>query len=83
MPFIVYILYSGSKDKYYIGSCADISIRITQHNTGRNISTKFGTPWILVYTQEVNTLQEARKRELEIKKRKSRKYIQWLISAQR
>ncbi len=80
MPFIVYILHSESRDKYYIGSCANISIRLTQHNTGRNTSTKFGIPWRLVYTEEVNTLQEARKRELEIKKKKSRRYIEWLIS---
>jgi len=58
MSFIVYILYSESKDKYYIGSCADISICLTQYNTGRNTSTKSGIPWRLVYTDEVNTLQE-------------------------
>ncbi len=83
MPFIVYILHSESKDKYYIGSCADISIRLTQHNTGRNSSTKFGIPWRLVYIEDVNSLQQARKRELEIKKKKSRRYIEWLISSKR
>ncbi len=81
MSFSVYILYSKSKDKYYIGSCSDISVRLNQHNTARNISTKFGIPWILLYTEEAYTQQEARKRESEIKKKKSRNYIEWLVSS--
>ena len=81
MQFIVYILYSQSKDRYYIGSCGDITIRLNQHNAGRNISTKPGLPWILVYHEEASTQPEARRRELAIKKKKSRKYIEWLISS--
>ncbi len=74
MLFYVYILFPEGRDRYYIGSCGDISIRLDQHNSGRNISTKSGIPWRLVYTEEVGTRQEARKRELEIKKKKSRKF---------
>ena len=79
--FVVYILYSVSSDKYYIGSCEDLSLRINQHNTGRNISTKNGLPWIIRYTEQFETRIEALRREKEIKNKKSRKYIDWLISS--
>ena len=81
MPFYIYILYSGSLDKYYTGSCEDLSERINnRHNAGRNISTKGGIPWILKYSEIFDTRGEAVSREMQIKKKKSRKYIEWLIS---
>ena len=79
--YYTYILYSSSSDRYYVGSCDDITIRLAQHNTGRNKSTKSGIPWIVNYTETFSSRSEARKREIEIKKKKSRKYIEWLISS--
>jgi putative endonuclease len=81
MSYITYILYSPKLDKYYTGSCENIAIRINQHNTGRNTSTKPGIPWELKYTETYNTRSEAQSREAEIKKKKSRKYIEWLINS--
>ena len=82
MSFYVYILYSVRLNKYYIGSCEDVSIRLDeQHNAGRVISTKSGMPWILKYTEIFETRSAAVKREMEIKKKKSRKYLEWLISS--
>ena len=31
----VYIIYSKSIDKFYIGSCKDFSIRLDEHNKGQ------------------------------------------------
>ena len=58
-----------------------MSVRIMQHNTGRNASTRSGIPWDIKYTEEYTTRSEAQFREMEIKKKKSRKYIEWLISS--
>jgi putative endonuclease len=80
MPYIVYILYSATLDKFYTGSCQDIDTRIQQHNDGRNKSTKAGKPWIVKHTEVYNTLIEARKREAAIKRMKSRKYIESQIN---
>ena len=80
MPFYCYILYSDKTDKYYVGQTEDIQNRLTQHNSGRNKSTKSGLPWVVKYTEEFLTKAEAAKREIEIKNKKSRKYIEWLIS---
>ena len=82
MPYFTYILFSQKLNKYYIGSCEHVEIRLNQqHNAGRNISTKAGIPWEVKYTETFATRAEAMKRETEIKNKKSRKYIEWLISA--
>ncbi|WP_143732111.1 GIY-YIG nuclease family protein [Pontibacter lucknowensis] len=54
-------------------------IRLAQHNAGRNTSTKAGAPWTLRYSETYPITQLARKREAEIKRKKSRKYIEPLI----
>ena len=81
MSFSVYILYSPAHNKYYIGSCEDMGIRLEQHNKGRNKSTKFRAPWELKYTASFPTRSMAVAKEKEIKNKKSRKYIEWLISS--
>jgi putative endonuclease len=75
----VYILYSEKIDKYYVGCTEDLTVRLTQHNSGRNASTKAGAPWTLVYSESFESLKDARQREAAIKKKKSRKYIEWLL----
>jgi len=77
--FIVYIIYSESSDRYYVGYCTDIERRIDKHNAGSTPSTKPYRPWILVYFEEYNSKKEAIKREKQIKKQKSKKYIERLI----
>ena len=79
MAYFVYILYSNTRDRYYIGSCENIENRLLRHNQGATKSTKSGRPWILKYYEEYATKTEALKRELYIKRMKSRKYIQNLI----
>ena len=75
-----YILYSAKLDKYYIGSSLDKDERLLRHNRGAEKFTSTGMPWVIVYFEEFKTITEARKREYAIKKMKSRKYIESLIS---
>ncbi|WP_041627608.1 GIY-YIG nuclease family protein [Owenweeksia hongkongensis] len=77
----VYIIYSESWGRYYVDSTQDIETRLEQHNSGRNKSTKGGVPWILKYSESFDEIAYARRRELELKKKKSRKYLEWLISS--
>src|SRR5438094_657085 len=77
--FYIYIIYSAYLNRYYIGCCENIDKRLQQHNTSRNISTKAGLPWILKHSEIFFTRTDALKREKEIKSKKSRKYIEWLI----
>ena len=79
MPF-VYILYSVKLKKYYVGACTDLDRRLYEHNLVHSKFTSTGVPWILRYQESFVTLQEAKKRELLIKKMKSRKYIEGLFT---
>ena len=82
MPFATYILYSRSKDRYYVGQAEDPKLRLTRdHNGGRNKSTKFGIPWEHRWVKWFDTRSEAVAMESAIKARKSRAYIEQLISA--
>ena len=74
----VYILKSY-KNKYYVGASDNLSSRTDYHNSGRVKSTRAYRPWKLIYTEQYHTLSEARVRENQIKKWKSRKAIERLI----
>jgi len=80
MSYYLYIIQSEKNGKYYTGSSQDPIVRLQQHNWSRTPSTRTGIPWKLVYTEEFNTRSDAVKREYAIKKKKSRKYIEYLIS---
>jgi putative endonuclease len=75
----MYILYSEKLDKYYVGACIDMDRRFYEHNIGHSKFTSLGIPWKLMYTETFETLPAAKKREMEIKRKKSRKYIETLI----
>ncbi|MFK7920327.1 MAG: GIY-YIG nuclease family protein [Bacteroidia bacterium] len=76
----VYIIYSASRDRYYTGISANLEDRLKRHNEGRSKATKSGKPWILKYYKAFETRPEAYQREQEIKRMKSRKYIEELIA---
>jgi putative endonuclease len=67
MNYFVYILYSNSKDKFYIGQTSDINERLKRHNNRRVQSTKFSVPWELAHTEMFNTKQQAIHREQFLK----------------
>ena len=79
----MYILYSDKLNKFYIGACIDMERRLYEHNIGHSKFTSLGVPWKLVYQEEFDDLAVAKKRELQLKKMKSRKYIEQLISAKK
>ena len=76
----MYILYSEKLNKYYVGACIDLNRRIYEHNIGHSKFTSLGVPWILVYKEEFETLALAKTRELQVKRMKSRKYIEALVN---
>ena len=56
-------------------------MRLIRHNAGHSTFTKRGIPWKLVYAEDYETRAEAFRREMEIKNKKSRKYIEYLIQS--
>lgn len=78
--FTVYVLKSKVNGTYYVGSCEDIVIRLSQHNSRNVPSTKRYAPWSLFYTEQYDTVRQARQRERQLKFWKSRAAIERLAS---
>jgi putative endonuclease len=81
MPFSVYIIYSARLNKYYTGYAEDVLLRLHEHNIGLSTFTSRASDWELRYTEGFPSREAAHRRELFIKRKKSRKYIEWLISS--
>ncbi len=74
--FFVYILYSPSIGRYYVGQTEDLDQRLEKHNSGTFIesSTKYGIPWEIFYVIECISRKQAVNMEAHLKKMKSVKY---------
>jgi putative endonuclease len=82
MSYSVYIIYSQSLDRYYVGHTENMLIRLDQHNEGISKYTSKANDWQLMYTEVFLNRIEALIRERAIKAKKSRKYLEQLISTQ-
>ncbi|MGN6637806.1 MAG: GIY-YIG nuclease family protein [Mucilaginibacter sp.] len=78
--FFVYILYSVTRDKYYIGSCQDIDERVKKHNTNHTGFTGKTGDWQLKWLERQTDKAAALKREKQIKNWKSRVMLEKLIN---
>ena len=61
--FYCYILESKINSSYYVGSCENISKRLSQHNKASVPATKRYAPWLLIHKEQFATLREAKKKE--------------------
>jgi len=80
MPFFIYILYSLTKDKFYIGFTSNLEERIIRHNQKSKGFTGNTNDWKMMYSESFATKSEALAREKQIKSWKSRSKIQELLS---
>jgi putative endonuclease len=74
--FTAYILQSSKTGRYYVGHTADLDGRLIRHNSGVTLSGRNRGPWMVVYREEFATRAQAVRREREIKRWKSHKYIE-------
>lgn len=78
--FYVYILKCRD-NTFYTGYTADLSRRIREHNTGRGAKyTRARNPVQLLYYEDHISIQEAMRREREIKRLSREKKIQLMSS---
>ncbi len=75
MDYVVYILYSQKRSRYYVGQTQNITKRLERHNKGLVKSTKSGVPWDLVTTIYVENRSEALLLEKRIKKRGAKRFL--------
>ena len=59
----IYILYSKTYNRTYVGFTGNLQKRLFYHNAGKVKATKHGRPWKLIYTEKFNSYDKARKRE--------------------
>ena len=84
MSYFIYILYSETSDLYYVGYTKSFEQRLYQHNqSGHNTFTSKHRPWVLKAVYQCGESEsEAVWIERFIKKQKSRKFIERLISGE-
>lgn len=67
--FYVYIIRSEQDYDLYMGSTNDLRRRFKEHNEGKVYSTKFRTPFELIYYEAYKAEKDARAREHNLKLR--------------
>ena len=70
-PYFLYVLWSETARRFYIGISEDPDQRLAQHNSGESAGwTRRHQPWVLVHSERYETFGEARRRELALKAQK-------------
>ena len=72
--YVVYVL-QDNKGKYYKGFTNNLARRFSEHKSGQTKSTKIMSDLKIVYTEEYETLLEARKREVYFKTAAGRRFL--------
>jgi len=75
----IYILKSRKNGNFYVGSTDNLDQRIKQHKAGQVHTTRRLLPVDVVFKQECEALDIAKKVERRIKRLKRRDYIQQII----
>ncbi len=74
--FVVYVLFSLSHNKIYVGYSSDLINRIRSHNIyGKGDYTSKYRPWKVVHVEFFGSKKEAMKREQQLKSAQGRKFI--------
>jgi len=82
MRYTLYILYSQTLDRYYVGYTSDELVqRLRRHLSNHNGFTAKAKDWKVVYKEEFSDKSGAIKREKEIKNWKSKSKIKILINS--
>jgi putative endonuclease len=71
----VYIIYSESLQRYYIGSTSNLASRLYDHNHHKSKFTSKGMPWVLVTSFTCDSNSEALKLEKKNKSRGAKRYL--------
>jgi putative endonuclease len=73
--YYVYILFSQSTSKFYVGQTQDLTNRLIEHNSGESKSTSGGRPWTLIWSTQLPSRCEAMKLEKKIKSRGASRFL--------
>jgi len=78
--YSVYVLKSEKNNKSYVGHTGDLNRRLLEHNRGDNYYTKRHRPWIVVYKEDYDNLEEAIRREKFLKSTSGRRFLKEIFN---
>lgn len=78
--YYVYAISSKIKKYIYVGLTNDIKRRFSEHNRGKERTTKSYCPFILIYLQKFNTRVQARNREKYLKSGVGKEFLKCIVS---
>jgi putative endonuclease len=70
-PYFVYILWTPSAHRFYIGVSENPQQRLQQHNQRKSGWPARHRPWELVHQERYENYASARRREMELKRQKA------------
>jgi len=77
--YYAHVLISINYKRTYVGSSKSVEGRLTEHNTGKNKSTKAFLPCKVLHVEQFDTRVEARKRERYFKSTSGRRKIREIL----
>jgi len=78
--YYVYVLESQKDNRFYTGFTSNLETRLQAHNRGKVRSTRSRRPFILLYSEELETKEMARERELYLKSGIGREFMKRKLS---
>ncbi len=80
--FTVYVLYSVTYNKIYIGYSSNLAARLAAHNAekGKGYTHSF-RPWKVIHTEQFASKAEAQIREKQLKSAKGREFAWSLVKS--
>ncbi len=81
--FTLYILFSSSHLRTYVGQTENIQKRIGEHNGGKVKSTKAYVPWEMIWSEEFMSRDDALKREKYYKSSAGRQKIKNILDTEK
>lgn len=79
--YYVYVLLSELDNRFYIGYTHNIGRRFQEHQAGKNISTKFRRPLILIYFEGHRAKTDALRRESYFKTTKGKRMLRKILQS--
>ena len=72
MMFYVYAIKSECRNYIYVGLTNNLERRLSEHNVGKNKTTKPYRSFVLIHSETFNTRVEAREKEKHLKSGKGK-----------
>ena len=77
----VYVLFSPSRRRTYVGCAHDVKGRLAQHNAAQVRATCLGVPWTVLLTEAVGSYEQALQRERYYKSGAGRRRLKAIFEA--